>query len=258
LSFCATAPYGLERSKETDPMHMTSTTLASSLKSQLDEIDQKTKSGVYSGFYESRLKIEIGMWQKGRVVSDFRGVNSEVSYAELARQTSRSDKSLKEWNDLYEKYRDFDWFLKEHAEPVAKAWTRKALSPTHLLSAALIAPHLLPAMFEEDRWAESFLKLLNERIDALSKPDAFENDDAWFEAFFHNLVTHNEWAWLRYKIDVCTTEDISQLVLLIRILTELGQLYAEFRFYAERRAGELLNALSAEDKALVLKEACEQ
>jgi len=43
------------------------------LKDQLDKIDKKFGREIYTGFYESRLKIEIGRWEKGKVVSDFRG-----------------------------------------------------------------------------------------------------------------------------------------------------------------------------------------
>lgn len=115
-------------------MSLTTTTLASSLKNQLDEIDEKTRSEVYSGFYESRLKIEVGMWQKGKVVCDFRGVNPQTSYYELEKVTERNHESLKDWNDLFEKYQDYDRFLKKHAEPMAKAWAEKVLRPRRLLT----------------------------------------------------------------------------------------------------------------------------
>jgi N6-adenosine-specific RNA methylase IME4 len=125
-------------------MSLTSTTLASSLKSQLDEIDQKIRLEVFNGFYESRLKIEIGMWEKGKTISAFgenRGVNSP-NWRELERETGRDHKSLKAWNDLYEKYRDYDRFLKEHAEPTAKAWTKRALAPARILPGPIETPPL--------------------------------------------------------------------------------------------------------------------
>ena len=54
-----------------------------------------------------RSLTECGMWFKGKAVtSEFRGVNSEPSYAELSRQTGRDDHSLKRWHDLYKKWPD--------------------------------------------------------------------------------------------------------------------------------------------------------
>ena len=100
--------------------------LAFSLKEQLDEIDQKFGQEIYNGFYESRLKIEIGMWQKGRVIGEFTG-GKIPSWRNLEQETGRDHKSLKDWYDLYDKYRNYDRFLKEHAEPTAKAWTEKVM-----------------------------------------------------------------------------------------------------------------------------------
>jgi intein-encoded DNA endonuclease-like protein len=47
------------------------TELALSLKEQLDKIDEKFGREIYNGFFESRLKIEIGMWEKGKAICDF-------------------------------------------------------------------------------------------------------------------------------------------------------------------------------------------
>ena len=49
-------------------------------KDRLDEIDEQVGQKAYEGFYESRLAIELGMWEKGEVIdiSEFRGVNSEL------------------------------------------------------------------------------------------------------------------------------------------------------------------------------------
>jgi N6-adenosine-specific RNA methylase IME4 len=110
-------------------------TLTLDLRQQLDEIDKRVVGEVYDGFYESRLRVEFGIWEKGKKVSDFRGVNSEVSYAELKRVTGRDDKSLKAWCDLYEKYPNRETFLDEYAKPKAKAWTEKALQAKPLLTA---------------------------------------------------------------------------------------------------------------------------
>jgi len=102
------------------------TELALSLKEQLDKIDEKFGREIYNGFYESRLKIEIGMWQKGKVIGEVTG-GKIPSWRSLEQETGRDHKSLKEWYDLYDKYREYDRFLKEHAEPTAKAWTEKVM-----------------------------------------------------------------------------------------------------------------------------------
>jgi Holliday junction resolvase len=39
---------------------------------RLDEIDERTISEAAKGFYESRLKIEISVWQKGKALSEYR------------------------------------------------------------------------------------------------------------------------------------------------------------------------------------------
>lgn len=109
----------------------------SSLKENLDEIDAQVYSEVYDGFYESRLRLEIGMWEKGEVISVvFRGVKTTASYRELERQTGRSDDALKRWHDLYKQYPDKEKYIEEYARPKAEDWTIRALNPpsVHFLS----------------------------------------------------------------------------------------------------------------------------
>lgn len=111
------------------------TRLKKALKDKLDNIDANLEKKVYDGFYESRLRIEMSMWKKGKAIASyFRGVNYEViSYAELSRQTGRSDMSLKKWHKLYEKYpnkRDYQRI----AEEKAQSWTAKVFDKMNALA----------------------------------------------------------------------------------------------------------------------------
>ena len=62
-----------------------------SLKDTLDSIDDVTKGAAFDGFYHSRANILLGMWEKGRVIAEYRGVNSAPGWRELSRQTGRDD-----------------------------------------------------------------------------------------------------------------------------------------------------------------------
>ena len=106
-----------------------------SLKQKLDAVDQEVVKDVTNGFYESRLKIEMGMWEKGKKIGEYRGVNSPVSWRELERQTERDHKSLKRWNDLYEKDPEEEKYL-EIAKQKAEEWTLKALTRMEALKEA--------------------------------------------------------------------------------------------------------------------------
>jgi len=97
------------------------------LKKQLDEIDIRIANDVVDGFTQSRIKILIGMWEKGKEVYDYRGVNS-YSYRDLEKQTARDKNSLKCWNDLYKKNKNKEKYVKEHAEPRAKLWANRVLN----------------------------------------------------------------------------------------------------------------------------------
>jgi len=44
------------------------TRLDPSLRERLDDIDQKLATEVFTGFYESRLKVIISMWEKGKLI----------------------------------------------------------------------------------------------------------------------------------------------------------------------------------------------
>jgi len=118
---------------------MTEIIKISSLKEKLDEIDAHVYNEVYNGFYESRLRILMGIWGKGETIDiyirEFRGVNSPTYY-QLMKETQRDDQSLKTWHDLYNKYPDKEKYIEEYARPKAKDWTKKALNPfsVHFLS----------------------------------------------------------------------------------------------------------------------------
>jgi len=85
------------------------------------------KSEVYDGYLNSRLKVLIGIWEKGKAVAEYREVNS-ASFRELERQTGRQKESLKSWHDLYQRWPNKALFQSEYAEPKAKEWTKKALN----------------------------------------------------------------------------------------------------------------------------------
>lgn len=95
------------------------------LKDKLDEIDNSLVEELYDGFYESRLRIEIGMWRKGRAIEKYvkyRGV--KFTYFQLEKETERSRPSLKKWHTLYLEYPEKKDYL-PIAEEKAKEWTDK-------------------------------------------------------------------------------------------------------------------------------------
>lgn len=105
-----------------------------SLKQKLDAIDQEVIQDVTNGFYESRLKIEMGMWEKGKIVCEYRRVKSQ-SFYQLEKETERRHESLKKWNDLYKKYPSEEEY-EEVAKQKAEAWTLKALTRVEALKEA--------------------------------------------------------------------------------------------------------------------------
>ena len=49
------------------------------LKQRLDEIDDRIKSEATQYLQQGRLAVLLGMWEKGKAVSDSIGIDSEVS-----------------------------------------------------------------------------------------------------------------------------------------------------------------------------------
>jgi hypothetical protein len=59
-----------------------------------------------------RLRILIGMWEKGREVSAVcSGLETAPSWRELSRQTGRAGDALKKWHDTYKQYPDRDKYI---------------------------------------------------------------------------------------------------------------------------------------------------
>jgi len=98
------------------------------LQEKLDEIDEKAIQKATVGFYESRLAIEMSMWEKGEAIdAEFRGVKSAKSYYQLEKETDRQRESLKKWHKLFLKYPTKKKYLPIVQEK-AHTWTNKALS----------------------------------------------------------------------------------------------------------------------------------
>jgi hypothetical protein len=98
------------------------------LKDELDKIDSGMMNAVVEGFYNSRLKILIGMWEKGRVIGTFTGVEVP-NWREYERQTGRPHSHLKLWHDLYKNNIEKKKYIEKVAKPKALAWAQKALQP---------------------------------------------------------------------------------------------------------------------------------
>lgn len=113
------------------------------LKQQLDAIDQEVVKGVATGFYESRVKIEIGIWEKGKIVSQYRGVNGDKTYRQLQEETGRDKDSLNKWNNLYENCPYKQKYL-EVAKQKAEVWTLKTLTKIEALSAKEANEEIIP------------------------------------------------------------------------------------------------------------------
>jgi len=105
---------------------MTKKLVTLDLKKRLDEIDDAVVGDVRGAYYDSRLRIEMGMWEKGEAIGVFRGVKN-LSWYRLEKETGRRHQNLKGWHDLYEKYPQRELYL-PIAEKRAAEWTQKALS----------------------------------------------------------------------------------------------------------------------------------
>jgi len=226
---------------------MKETILIVPLKEQLDSIDKRFGRKIYNGFYQSRLNIEIGMWQKGKAVLDFRGVNSSITYYQLEKQTDRSQESLKEWNDLYEKYREYDKFLKKYAEPRAKAWTGKALKGPR------------PTLLEDRSEETSYSKLtLQELVNMKIEPDSTQD----ITSAIAELPTEQQKEYREYRATmdqllitarkitkiVDRSTDIREVTQCRDMLLLLTQIFAEDLLRWEARIGELLLAKEPKNK----------
>lgn len=103
---------------------------------KLDDIDAACVKDVGDRYYQSRLKIYWGMWEKGEAIQQFvlnyRGVNlnTEKPYCFLSKATGRAYQSLEKWHKMYLKYSkkvDFQ----AYAEDQCKWWAFRALKGYH-------------------------------------------------------------------------------------------------------------------------------
>ena len=109
-----------------------------SLKEKLDEIDAQVVGEVFDNYYESRLRILMGIWEKGEsIVRVFRGVKTP-SYYELEKQTGRDHKALKHWHGLYKQYPEKEKYIEVYAKPKAQLWTERVFEKEK----ALLAEHI--------------------------------------------------------------------------------------------------------------------
>ena len=95
------------------------------LKQELDRIDADCLEYASNRYFNSRLRLIIGMWEKGEIISNYRG--GKFTYYELEKETNRPHQSLKKWHELYKINSDKDLYIKEIATPQAQIWTQKAL-----------------------------------------------------------------------------------------------------------------------------------
>lgn len=56
-------------------------------------------------FVPARLRILVGMWEKGEAIGNIGGGKFQ-NYFQMEKETGRDHKSLKKWHDLYEKHTD--------------------------------------------------------------------------------------------------------------------------------------------------------
>lgn len=99
------------------------------LRERLDEIDRSVVAAVSEPIYKSKLRILIGMWEKGEAILISRGVDFS-SFYKLEKETGRSQPSLKRWYDLRVKYPDKQEYIGREAEPKAKEWVANLLLET--------------------------------------------------------------------------------------------------------------------------------
>jgi hypothetical protein len=196
----------------------------SNLKTELDKIDQTAVETALKGFYESRLAILNSMWEKGKLVAEYRGVDSAVTWLTLEKDTGRQRETLQKWFDLYEKYPKLDDYSEQYAKPKAEAWARKALAPPQLLSAT---PDEVDDWAIGDDWPIRFKdsiieKLTHQEPDNLAEP----------------VITKEEIARFGHMIHDCT--DVKQVQLAVVVLRELSRVWAGIVLDVEARMGELL------------------
>lgn len=96
------------------------------LKTELDNIDNSIFNYAYDNLLNSKLRILIGMWEKGKAISKYKG--GKFTYYEIEKETGRPHQSLKKWHELYEDNRDKEKYIQEKAIPLAKRWAEKIMN----------------------------------------------------------------------------------------------------------------------------------
>lgn len=195
------------------------------LKQKLDKIDKRVHGEVFEGFCGSRLRILIGMWEKGEAIAEYRGVNS-ASFYELEIKTGRQRESLKKWHDLYKKCPDKEKYTRI-AEKQAEEWTEKALklnweavllsgskewyTPKEYIDSVyevLSEIDLDPASCKEANQTIKAQKFYTKEDDGLSKP--------WMGKVFLNPPYGNDGPpFVEKLIQEYKTENITEFILLV-------------------------------------------
>ena len=113
-----------KKKKKNQIIKVNVTRLNQDLKAKLDEIDVNAGRDYYNGYYESRLRILILQWKKGKLIAlHYRGVKCKnTNYPKLSRATGRDYRSLEKWHKLYLKHPKLTNY-KLIAEENASIWT---------------------------------------------------------------------------------------------------------------------------------------
>lgn len=118
---------GLELKEKAEVRELRKEPLNKKLIEELNEIDREVLDHAYEAYVDSKLKIKIKMWEKGKAIDEyFRGVKESPSWRELSRITDRSNQSLKKWWELYKDNPKRNLY-EIKAEREAEAWAYKAL-----------------------------------------------------------------------------------------------------------------------------------
>jgi len=142
---------------------------SASLKERLNEIDLAVMGEIYEPFTASRLRILVGMWEKGEAIVRFiGGVKTGWTYHSMMTETGRDEKALKKWHGLYEKYQDKEEYIEEYARPRAEAWANKALGGgtiPKVLPPPAFPLGAYPVLYADPPWRYDFAETDNRAIE---------------------------------------------------------------------------------------------
>ena len=98
------------------------------LKEQLDNIERLVWEEASDGMIASRLRILVGMWEKGEAIVRFiGGVKTGWTYHSMMMETGKDEKALKKWHELYVSYPEKEVYIEKVAKPRAELWAQKCL-----------------------------------------------------------------------------------------------------------------------------------